>query len=776
VLKALLWAASGAAAVFLILFVLAGGEFEIASSVSNQAQINESEFLASDARAAVAGGNPALGLQLAKLALPTHIDHPDRPFVPLAEYALEESVANLRAVQTIDSRDGPVWSAVYSKDGSRIATVADDGIVKVLNVMTGSTGVTVTTAATLKHDAPVTAAAFSPDGTRIATASRDGLGHIWDIASGMSVPLTGHAGALTSIAFSPDGKSILTASTDKTARLWDAASGNQIRVYAGYAGVVWSAAFSEHGDRIVTTSWEEAVPGDQASPKGSVRILMTDGSGTPKSIQPAPIPSRLGETWVLDAQFSPDGKCFVENGAAGTCIVTAGTDNFARIWNADTGTQVALLNGHQDWVNSAAFSSDGKLVITASLDKTIRLWSVAAAEPVAIVSGHGAAVDSAVLSPDGTYILSASEDHSARIWGVETEDQEGPALAPQQQWVLAAGFSPDRTQLLTAENVGSNQDGGTGEVRLWDLTKPGTSTVIAQTGGLMRFAAISPDGTRVVAASDDKTALLIDPATKTVIQTLKHDDGVWFAGFSRDSKYVVTTSGAYTYLWSALDGQTWMTLGRPTVGHTALVAAADFAPDDRHVVTASWDETSLIWDVADPLHPLALQDDGARFTWVVYSPDGAHVAVAADDGFVRIFDTQTRKRVSKVPVHDSLYSVAYSRDGKYLLTASKDRTARLWDAQTGDEIVALRGHSWDVRFATFSKDNTRVVTASQDGTARIWVLPPHCEELLQKAKKTDSPELTDDQKKEYFQSDRRSSWVRWLAGAGGHCDTAISSD
>lgn len=773
-LRRLLLVASGAAVVFLLLFVAVFGAFEIATGVSDDTQVAESEFLASGARAAVANGNSVLGLKLAVQALPSNIDRPDRPFVPAAEYALEEGFANRRTVTDIDSRDGAIWSAVYSNDGKLVATVADDGIVKVLDAASGAT------VATLKQDAPVSAAAFSPDGTRIATAGRDGIGRIWTIAQGSPpVSLTGHTGMLTSIAFAPDGNSVLTASADKTARLWNAADGKPIRSFGPHGGVVWSAAFSAKGDRVVTTSWEETVTADQPiSSRGTMRVWMTDGDAPLLTIPAPSIPSRLGESWLLDAQFSPEGQCPLAKSA--TCIVTAGTDNTARIWDAGNGDQLAVLDGHQDWVNSAAFSSDGKLVVTASLDKTIRLWSAAAAAPVAILTGHDGAVDSAMLSPDGAHILSASEDHTARIWSTETGDLAS-MLAPQQQWVLAAAFSPDGTHVVTGENVGANTK-GMGEVRMWDLAKPGESTLIARSGGLMRFVAISPDGSRIVTASDsatadDTTAQLLDVATMQPIAVLEHGQDVWFAGFSRDSKYVVTTSKYVvttsagnqsadyrTSLWTAADGKPWVTLG----GHTAEVAGADFAPDDRHLVTASWDQTALVWDIGDPTHPLKL-DEGARFTSVVYSPDGMHVAAGADDGFIRIWDAKTGKLVGKIAVHDSLYSVAYSSDGKYLLTAAKDRTARLWDAATGAEVIVLRGHSDDVRFAAFSHDDTRVVTASQDGTARVWQLPPHCEELLQDVEAAHLPPLTDEEKAQYFQNEKRSAWTRWLAGKGGHC-------
>ena len=50
---------------------------------------------------------------------------------------------------------------------------------------------------------------------------------------------------------------------------------------------------------------------------------------------------------------------------------------------------------------SAAFSPDGARVVTASKDKTARLWDAATGKEVAVLRGHDDAVMSAALSPAG---------------------------------------------------------------------------------------------------------------------------------------------------------------------------------------------------------------------------------------------------------------------------------------------------------------------------------------------------------------------------------------
>jgi WD40 repeat protein len=56
----------------------------------------------------------------------------------------------------------------------------------------------------------------------------------------------------------------------------------------------------------------------------------------------------------------------------GTRIVS-GSDESVRVWDASTGAELKVLNGHTERVWSAAFSSDGTLIISGSLDKSVRV-------------------------------------------------------------------------------------------------------------------------------------------------------------------------------------------------------------------------------------------------------------------------------------------------------------------------------------------------------------------------------------------------------------------
>jgi hypothetical protein len=88
-------------------------------------------------------------------------------------------------------------------------------------------------------------------------------------------------------------------------------------------------------------------------------------------------------------------------------------DKSVRVWDALTGEEKHVLNGHTDSVNSVAFSSDGSRVVSGSNDKSVRVWGKSMQDRVSRYTRekiaqptHGLEFTGWLLSPrGGEYIM-----------------------------------------------------------------------------------------------------------------------------------------------------------------------------------------------------------------------------------------------------------------------------------------------------------------------------------------------------------------------------------
>ena len=153
------------------------------------------------------------------------------------------------------------------------------------------------------------------------------------------------------------------------------------------------------------------------------------------------------------------------------------------------------------------------------------------------------------------------------------------------------------------------------------------------------------------------------------------------------------------------------------------VASANFSPDGKHLVTASWDNSAKIWDAAtgQALAKLEGAHDG-YVNCAVFSPVGNVVLTASDDHTAKLWDARKGQVDGTLAGHaDRVRSAAFSADGKLAVTASADKTASdLGRRIRRTTLQVLKGHAWGVLSAEFSRDGQRVITGSEDNTARIW--------------------------------------------------------
>ncbi|KAE9383221.1 WD40 repeat-like protein [Gymnopus androsaceus JB14] len=145
--------------------------------------------------------------------------------------------------------------------------------------------------------------------------------------------------------------------------------------------------------------------------------------------------------WVDSVAYSPDGKQ----------IVSGSRDKTVRIWSAETGLPIGEpLRGHTNSVLSVVYSPDGKQIVSGSADKTVRIWSAETGLPIGeLLREHMDSVMSVAYSPDGKQIVSGSTDKTVRIWNAETGLAIGEPLKGHTDLVLSVAYSPDGKHIIS---------------------------------------------------------------------------------------------------------------------------------------------------------------------------------------------------------------------------------------------------------------------------------------------------------------------------------------
>ena len=224
--------------------------------------------------------------------------------------------------------------------------------------------------------------------------------------------------------------------------------------------------------------------------------------------------------------------------------------------------------------------------------------------------------------------------------------------------------------------------------------------------GVVWSAVFSPDGRRVLTASDDKTARLWEAESGKLLATFQgHTDTVNSAVFSPDGMRVLTASDDKTArLWEPESGKLLATFQ----GHTAEVVSAVFSPDGRQVLTASDDKTARLWEAESGKLLATFQDHTSWVTSAVFSLDSRRVLTASVDQTARLWEAESGKLLATFQDHtDTVQSAVFSPDGRRVLTASGDKTARLWEAKSGKLLATFQGCTDTVESAVFSPDSRR---------------------------------------------------------------------
>jgi cytochrome c len=154
-------------------------------------------------------------------------------------------------------------------------------------------------------------------------------------------------------------------------------------------------------------------------------------------------------------------------------------------------------------------------------------------------------------------------------------------------------------------------------------------------------------------------------------------------------------------------------------GHGGPVRALAISSDGTHVVSGSFDTSTIRWSLSRNVAEQVMRFHDGPVNAVAWLKDG-RIVTAGGDAHIAIWTPgqQTPDRV--LDGHTGpIVALAVSPDGKTLASASWDSTVRLWPLAGGPPRV-LEGNAQNVNGVAFSADGSQIIGAGYDGTIHAW--------------------------------------------------------
>lgn len=542
--------------------------------------------------------------------------------------------------------------------------------------------------------------------------------------------MAGHEKTVAAFDWLPDGVHILSVSEDITIRLWDTATGQELRQFdQEHTDGITTVDVSSDGTRAITGS------------RDTTAIIWDVESGR--------MLHRLADHHtqrVRSVALSNDGRY----------AVTGGYDALINIWDANTGAHLRTLEGHRGQILSINLSNDSQRIVSSGQDAVIRIWDIETGRMRREFTGHNGLVSRAVFSPNGEQIISCGEDVTVRVWDTQNGRLQR-TLYGHTDYIYGVEVSDDGRFALTASSDDS--------IILWDLHTGEMVSRLAGHQGAVRevdFAPNSDPGAMLaVSASEDLTLRLWDVRNGARGQRYSSVGDIYSLLVTPDGTRLVTGgagSDASIQIW---DTRTPQQLDR-LEGHNSLVRDVDISDDGENVLTASYDNRAIYWNLAtgEPLLTLRNNNDvwavdistdkkwaltgdarGRVMLWsletgevvhtmtgheenvmeVKFAPDGISAFSSGYDYTIRQWNLETGEQMNVLEGHtDYVGALAFSPDGKILASGGEDNRIIFWDVETMELVRYFTGHVGPVNGIAFSPDGTMLASGSSDKTVRIW--------------------------------------------------------
>ncbi|HRG81035.1 MAG TPA: caspase family protein [Chitinophagaceae bacterium] len=397
--------------------------------------------------------------------------------------------------------------------------------------------------------------------------------------------------------FSPDDKFILAIlPSQDTAVLFDAITGKQQHIFP-YTNSIYSEPFFSADSKALVvgfTAW------DLRTGKKIIDIAITE-RGTRSFTALSPDRKFLAAGFYLTnsadlynvesgqlitklkgftpnvntAIFSPDRKT----------IVTAGENDFMRIWNAGSGVMVKKLSYPINGRVSLTYSADStKLLVTSEQENIGRLLDATSFDIIQELKGHEAGIASSAISPDCKMLVTAGRDKTVRVWNTETGEMIRSIGNYAAGMVNYVAFGPGSGMITTGSYEGL--------LKIWNINTGAFIREIPNNSSKVEYISFSPDRTRLAIVTMGGVCRILNLQTG---EPLFYLDGiVKTVSFSNDGEKILTgNNNSLIRLHNAHTGKVEKEIIIP--GNRV----AFFSADNERIITAASGEMMEIYSYPD---------------------------------------------------------------------------------------------------------------------------------------------------------------------------------
>jgi WD40 repeat protein len=404
--------------------------------------------------------------------------------------------------------------------------------------------------------------------------------------------------------------------------------------------------------------------------------------------------------WVQGVAISSDSQV----------VASCGADLTIRLWDTHTGQGLRVLRGHNDWVRDVEFDPTGLTLASCSEDRTIKIWNANSGECLRTLQGHSSQVWSISFNPNRELLASASSDETIKLWSTQTGECLR-TLRGHTGRVFAVSFNSTGDLLVSG--------GADTTVKLWDVsTGECIDTLLGHTNWI-RSVVCSSASPIVASACEDLTIRLWNIFTGQCLHTLEgHISQIWGVSISARGDIVASGSEDQTVrIWDVDSGRRVKTLR----GYTNAMRAIAFTPQGDQLVSGSDDTIVRLWDVSTGQCLRTFQGHTSRVRAIALDARGLMLASGGEDLTIKLWDISTGQCLRTFQGHTSrVRAVSFNLDGSILASSSDEAIIRLWDSRTGQCLHILREHTDRVLSVVFSPNGQTFASGSDDQTIKLW--------------------------------------------------------